>query len=118
MTAKITFIEVYINNSSPTLCIGELSELVLCLYCREPTCSWDKFSSIVFLALWIHTFIHITTISQMFMFVHRHPNQHLPFQVGHTKSYVQVLLPEVEGLLGSNVEVKFTTVNRWSLKSD
>lgn len=72
----------------------------------------------MFLALWIHTLIHITTISQMFMFVHRHPNQHLPFQVGHTKSYVQVLLPEVEGLLGSNVEVKFTTVNRWSVMGE
>lgn len=72
----------------------------------------------MFLALWIHTFIHIATISQMFMFVHRHPDQHLPFQVGHTKSYVQVLLPEVEGLLGSNVEVKFTTVNRWSVMGE
>lgn len=54
----------------------------------------------------------------MFIFVHKHPNQHLPFQVGHTKSYVQVLLPEVESLLGSNVEVKVTSVSRWSVMGE
>lgn len=39
-------------------------------------------------------------------------------QVGHTKSYVQVLLQEREGLLGSSVIVKVTAVRRWSVMGE
>eukprot|EP00271_Cylindrocystis_brebissonii_P022639 TRINITY_DN8790_c0_g1_i1.p1 TRINITY_DN8790_c0_g1~~TRINITY_DN8790_c0_g1_i1.p1 ORF type:complete len:899 (+),score=109.62 TRINITY_DN8790_c0_g1_i1:300-2996(+) len=35
--------------------------------------------------------------------------------VGHTKSYVQVLLAPSEGLLGSSVMVEVTSVGRWSV---
>lgn len=42
----------------------------------------------------------------------------LKFQVGHTKSYVQVLLPEMPGLMGSNMDVKITSVQRWSVKGE
>ncbi|KAG0576745.1 hypothetical protein KC19_5G104500 [Ceratodon purpureus] len=38
--------------------------------------------------------------------------------VGHTKSYVQVLLREMPGLMGSNTDVKITSVQRWSVKGD
>ncbi|XP_002969909.2 threonylcarbamoyladenosine tRNA methylthiotransferase [Selaginella moellendorffii] len=38
--------------------------------------------------------------------------------VGHTKSYVQVLLPSLPGLLGSNVNCKITSVGRWSVKAE
>lgn len=39
-------------------------------------------------------------------------------QVGHTKSYVQVLLPASDVLLGSNVDVKITSVGRWSVMGE
>ena len=39
----------------------------------------------------------------------------LMFQVGHTKSYVQVLLDEMPGLMGSNALAKITSVQRWSV---
>lgn len=38
--------------------------------------------------------------------------------VGHTKSYVQVLLPDTMGLLGSSVDVKVTSVGRWSVMGE
>lgn len=38
--------------------------------------------------------------------------------VGHTKSYVQVLLPESPGLMGSSVDVKITSVQRWSVMGE
>ncbi|BBN00376.1 hypothetical protein Mp_1g28610 [Marchantia polymorpha subsp. ruderalis] len=38
--------------------------------------------------------------------------------VGHTKSYVQVLLPASDVLLGSNVDVKITSVGRWSVMGE
>lgn len=38
--------------------------------------------------------------------------------VGHNKSYVQVLLPEAEGLMGSSVDVKIISVNRWSVMGE
>lgn len=38
--------------------------------------------------------------------------------VGHTKSYVQVLLPDEPGLTGSSVDAKITTVQRWSVMGE
>ena len=39
-------------------------------------------------------------------------------QVGHTKSFVQVLLEEREGLLGTSVIAKVTAVGRWSVMGE
>lgn len=36
--------------------------------------------------------------------------------VGHSKSYVQVLLPPEDGLLGSVVSVRIHSASRWSVK--
>lgn len=38
--------------------------------------------------------------------------------VGHTKSFVQVLLSDATGLMGSSVDAKITTVQRWSVMGE
>ncbi|GAQ84969.1 Hypothetical protein KFL_002150050 [Klebsormidium nitens] len=38
--------------------------------------------------------------------------------VAHTKNYIQVLLEAQEGLLGSNVYVRITSVSRWSVTGE
>jgi len=38
--------------------------------------------------------------------------------VGHTKSYVQVLIMAPDSMLGTSVEVKITSVSRWSVFGD
>ena len=39
-------------------------------------------------------------------------------QVGHTKSYIQVLLPAGEGFMGSSVDVRVTSTGRWSVMGE